>query len=168
MLVAFGVYHLSRGMAGPGLQRVAATVSGAVYFVCVALGAVYVYIVARLRGASFGERVLACAVTPFVWATGACAQLYESHPLIECLYWYLSPLNIWLATFMVLEMGVCEIFCRRALNRRGMSLRVVTPGVLSAVGVSLFLAVFFFAWGRGENLYVMFLAGYRMIFGSGL
>jgi len=55
------------------------------------------------------ERILAICITPFVWATKESFRLYESHSLLECLYWYLNPLNIWLATAIGLEAGLGNI-----------------------------------------------------------
>lgn len=165
MCAACAAYYLWPGTGAAGLGR---AVAGAVYFASVALGALVVYPVARLRGASLGERVLACATTPFLWATGACVRLSVSHPLAECLYWYLNPLNLWLGMFLLFEMGVAEMGCRVVLNRRGSALRVAAPGAVAAALGGLGLAVAAFAWGRGENFYVLFLAGYRALFGTGL
>ena len=161
--------YLGADFLGNDAFRLAvATLAGAVYFAAVAFGAIYVYAVAALRGATPAERLMAIAVTPLAWATKESLLLLESHSLLECLYWYLNPLNIWLAVFMVMEVGIAQLIVRRRWRKVGRVDRVWAwkSGLLIFGGLSTGLALF--AWGQGENVYVMFLEGYRALFGSGL
>jgi hypothetical protein len=145
-----------------------ALVFGTTYFISVALGALYVYTISYIRGATLAERILASAVNPFIWMTKEVIRLAESHPFHECLYWYLNPLNIWLISFMVLEMGIATLVGRRILKRRGADIAIITPAPVIVILGSLAFAISAYAWGKGENLYVIFLEGYRIIFGSGI
>ena len=95
-------------------------------------------------------------------------RLTHSHPFLESLYWYLSPLHLWLIMLMGLEMGAATLIARKILKNRGEMKIVTSPAPLIVMGVSLFLVIGAYAWGKGENLYVMFLEGYRILFGSGL
>lgn len=160
--------HLGYSASGAAGLAPLATLFGTTYFLSIAIGAVYVYASSYSAGAPLQTRAAASLITPFVWATAGCAALLESHPPLECLYFYLNPLNIWLALFLVLEMGLAEIFCRRAASKKVPDIKILTPGVVAAVVVSFSLVVGLYAWGEGENLYVMFLAGYRHLFGSGV
>lgn len=168
MIVAMGAYNASRHLDSPALHRSVAAISGAVWFLSVAFGSFFVYAVARLRGASLAERMMAISITPLFWATKEVIRLYESHTLAECLYWYLNPLNIWLLSFMILEAGLADLLCRFLLKRQGAAVRVAHPAPLLTVAASLVFAVGCYAWGKGENIYVIFLAGYRALFGPGI
>lgn len=169
LVLSAAFYYLSRRLDNQLAHQALAAVFGTTFFLSVAVGGFFVYRTARLRGASFAERVIAACATPFLWATGSAARLYESHTVLECLYWYLNPLNIWLAAFLVLEMGLAEMWTRKTLNNRdGTTLKAATPGTIAAVSLSFVFIVFCYAWGQGENLYVIFLEGYRHLFGSGI
>lgn len=168
MALSMVTYHLSRQIDNAGVHRVLATIFGALWFLSVAFGSFFVYAVSRLRGASLAERMLAISITPLFWATKEVIRLYESHTVAECLYWYLNPLNIWLLSFMILEAGLADLLCRYLLKRRGEAVRVAHPAPLATVAASLVFAVGCYAWGKGENIYVIFLAGYRLLFGSGV
>jgi hypothetical protein len=95
-------------------------------------------------------------------------RLTESHPFMESLYWYLNPLNIWLLSFVVMEMGLATLMVRTVLKQQGKAQRVFTAGPVVTVLGSLIFAVSIYAWGEGENVYVFFLEGYRSLFGYGL
>jgi hypothetical protein len=168
MILSMTAYNLSRSIESAAAHRMLATISGAAWFLSVVFGSFFVYAVAWMRGASLGERMLAISITPLFWATKEVFRLYESHTVLECLYWYLNPLNVWLISFMVLEAGLADIFCRFLMKKRGVAIRVANPRSLVTVFASLFFAISCYAWGKGENIYVIFLAGYRALFGSGL
>lgn len=168
MAVSMATYHFSRTIESAAVHRWVATVAGTTWFLSVAFGSFFVYAVACMRGATMAERLLAISITPLAWATKEVFRLTESHTLLECLYWYLNPLNIWLVSFMVLEAGLSDIFCRFLMKKRGSAVRVANPKSLLTVSASLIFAISCYAWGKGENVYVIFLAGYRALFGSGL
>ncbi len=161
------IYFASGGMERSMLHTVTASLSGLAYFLAISFGPLYVFAATRLRGSSIPESVLASSVTPFLWMTKEVLVLTGSHPFIECLYWYLNPLNIWLALLMVAEFGAAALIVRSKKKRMG----VVVGSVLVPVAViagSLTIFALMYAWGKGENLYVIFLEGYRALFGSGV
>ncbi len=168
MIASFAAYELSGAIAAPWLHEAVARVSGATYFASVAFGAFAVYTVASLGGAPVGRATFAAALAPSVWMTKESARLYTSHPLPECLYYFLNPLNVWLVLLIVLEIGVATFVVRAVRKRRGEDLAVWSAGPTATIVVSLGAFVGLYAWGRGENLYVVFLAGYRALFGSGV
>jgi N-acetylglucosamine-6-sulfatase len=65
-------------------------------------------------------------------------------------------------------MAVATLVARRLRARRGEGTRVLTPAPLVTIAVSLSLFIGLYAWGRGENIYVLFLSGYRALFGAGV
>jgi hypothetical protein len=95
-------------------------------------------------------------------------RLTESHPVVECFYYYFNPLNFWLISFLAFEMGIATLLARYILQRRGENMKIITASPIVVILVSLTIVISAYAWGKGENLYVLFLEGYRLIFGSGL
>jgi hypothetical protein len=161
------VYFSLRHFAMPGHQ-ILALVSGILLFVSIAFGPFYVYIAAYLRGAGLPARIAAAGITPFAWMTKEVARLAESHPLAECLYWYLNPLNVWLVCLVVMELGLATVAARTLARRRGRTVDASPAGPLLVSAASLILVVSLYAWGKGENVYVLFLEGYRLLFGAGV
>jgi len=168
MAVSFILYYGARSLENQTLYRIIAKISGTTYFLSVAFGILYVYTTAYIRGASRGERILAAIINPFIWATKECCMQLPMYSIAESLYYYLNPLNVWLLFLIILEMGIGTLIARRILRKRGTEMRVITPASLALIAVSLFLVIFAYAWGKGENFYVMFLEGYRILFGTGV
>jgi len=168
MAVSWAGYFGSRALDSALLHQLLAKIFGTSYFLSVAFGTLYVYTVSYIRGAPIGERILASLVTPFIWMTKECIKLFTSYNVLQCLYYYLNPLNFWLLCFMVFEMGLSSMIARKILKSRGDPVKVVTMGSLATVIVSISVVIAAYAWGKGENLYVIFLAGFRVFFGSGI
>ena len=63
---------------------------------------------------------------------------------------------------------VLVLWLLRFIKRRGQKLAIVTPAPIAVILGSLAFVISAYAWGKGENLYVLFLSGYRFIFGSGI
>jgi hypothetical protein len=168
MTLSWAVYNLAWRLDNASVHRFLAAVSGTILFVSVAFGALFVYSMAYFRGASLGERIVASLINPFLWATKECLRLCISFSLLESVYYYLNPLNIWLLFGVAAEMALAEILCRRRLQRRGADVKVLHPAAVAVFLVSLSLVVGLYAWGEGENVYVYFLEGYRALFGPGI
>lgn len=166
-VIGYAGYFGSRGIEHYTLHQVVAAVSGTLYFAAIAFGTLYVYTSSQLRGATTGESILASFITPFTWMTKEVLLLLESHPFIECLYWYVSPLHIWLVIFMAIEMGAAALIVRKKKIQRGEHAGgKMIPVLVMVAGLVIFVSMY--AWGKGENLYVIFLEGYRLLFGSGV
>ncbi|MCD6582746.1 MAG: hypothetical protein J7K90_13190 [Desulfuromusa sp.] len=168
MVISYIGYFGSRQVSNNGLHQVMAELFGATLFLSISLGTIYVYMTAYLRGASLIERILASLVVPFIWMTKEVWVLTESHPFLQCLYWYFNPLNFLLVSQVVMEMGVATLLARMVLKKRGVAIRVLSPVPLAFVFGGLGLGIISNVGGNGELLYVTFLEGYRLLFGSGL
>lgn len=167
MAVSFSGYFGSRLVPHDGLHQVMALVFGTAYFLAVAFGPLYVFTATTLRGVSLPIRVLAAYINPVIWMTKEVLRLTEAHPFTEALYWYFNPLNVWLVSLTVLEMGLATLIARRMLRRRGEDIRVVTPAPVIISIASLVFVISVYTWGKGENVYALFLEGYRHLFGAG-
>ena len=160
----FGSRHVSTDM----IRQLMAKIFGATYFLSIAFGPLYIFTTAYVHGLSLTGRILLSFVVPFAWMSKEVLRLTESHPFVECLYWYLNPLNVWLVSLTILEMGLATLIARTLLGRRGQPIKVVTMAPIGVILGSLVFVVSAYAWGKGENLYVIFLQGYRLLFGSGI
>jgi hypothetical protein len=168
MSTSWIVYSLAWRLDAGTLHQVLAAISGTLLFASVTFGAMYIYPAMYFSGASLPLRVAACFVNPFIWMTKECARLYISYSFAECVYYYLNPLNVWLALGIIAQMGLAEMLCRWRAARKTDHINAFSPGGLAAFVIGLFLVISLFAWGQGENAYVVFLSGYRQLFGSGL
>jgi hypothetical protein len=168
MTVSFMGYFGSRHIGHDALHQAMAGFFGTTYFLSIAFGTLYVFTTAYVRGATFSERILASFANPFFWMAKEVVRLTGSHPFSESLYWFFNPLNIWLVSLMILEMGVATLVARAVMKRRGEKERIVTMAPLGVILGSLAFVIAAYAWGRGENLYVVFLKGYRFLFGFGV
>jgi len=166
--VSFWGYFGSRHISNDTIHQLIAKLFGTTYFLSVAFGTLYVFTIVYVRGVPLSGRILAAFVVPFLWMSKEVIRLTESHPILECLYWYFNPLNVWLVSLMVLEMGIATLIARAILKRRGQQLKVVTPAPLAVILGSLVFVISVYAWGKGENIYVIFLNGYRFFFGYGI
>jgi len=160
-------YNLAWRLENATLHRVVASVSGALLFLSVALGTLAVYSMAYFRGASLKERIAASLINPFLWATKECLRLCISFSLLESVYYYFNPLNIWLAFGIAAEMALAEMVCRQRRRSQGADIRVLHPAAVAVFLISLSLVVSLYLWGEGENVYALFLEGYRGFFGPG-
>jgi len=168
MIISYAGYFGSRLMIDlPGRQVIAA-ILGTTYFGSIALGTLYIFPAVYLRGGTLFERMSASLVNPFIWMSAEVLRLKSSHPLLECLYWYFNPLNIWLLSFAVMEMGMGTLIARAVSKRRDKRIRIVSPAPVMVMVCSFGFAVAIFAWGQGENIYTWFLKGYRLLFGAGI
>ena len=168
MALSWAVYFGSRTLENQSLFLILSHISGTTYFISIAFGTLFVYTVAYIRGASLKECILASAVNPFIWATKESLLQLRSFSIAESLYYYFNTLNIWLISFMVLEMGAATLIARKIIKKRGSEVQVLTPSPVAVTLGSLFFVVFIYAWGRGENLHSAFRWGYILLFGTGL
>ena len=170
LIVAAGAwigYHLAWRLDNRSLHDTLAQVFGILLFASVAFGPLVVYPIAYRRGASGIERVLACLVTPFAWATKDFFRMLAAFTVGESLYFYLNPLNIWLILLLTAEMAFLELVMRRGRVRRGEDVRAFSVPVLLVGVLAIGLVFALYAWGRGENVFSYYLVVYRMIFGAG-
>jgi hypothetical protein len=161
------VYYGSRAIESPLIHQILAALFGALYFVSIFFGPLYIYTYAYPRAVSPPGRILASTLIPFLWMTKDVLVLTESHPFLECLYWYLNPMYIWMACLLAIEMGLGTLLARYRLKRRDHAVQVVTFGPVAAIAAGTLVFVGIYAWGQGENLFSLYLDGYRLLFGSG-
>jgi len=115
-------FHLAwRIDSGNFLRPVITTLSAWMLFISIGFGTLYIYPTAFFRGASAGERIIACLVTPVVWNIKEMVRVSEFFSLGETLYYGLNTsfLLAFFGTFGL--MGLCELICRGASASAAMS-----------------------------------------------
>ena len=167
-LLSYLVYYGSRLIGYQPLHQALAAIFGAIYFVSIFFGALYICTYGYVHGASLPVRILASSLIPFLWMTKDVLVMTESHPFLECLYWYFNPLSVWMVCLLAIEMGAGTLLGRFILKRRGREIKVVTLGPVASIVIGALLFGGIFAWGQGENLFSIYLDGYRLLFGSGI
>ena len=167
-LISYLIYYGSRRIENQPLQQILAAIFGTIYFCSIFFGPLYIYTYGYLHGVPLSGRILASSLIPFLWMTKDVLVLTESHPFLECLYWYFNPLSVWMVCLLAIEMGVGTLLGRVILKRRGESLQIVSFAPVAAIVIGGFVFGGIFAWGQGENLFAIYLDGYRMLFGSGI
>ena len=167
MSLSWMAYNLAWRLESTALHRSLASLSGTLLLLSVAFGTLLVYPMAFFRGATCKERVTASLINPLLWATKECIRISISFSFFECVYYYANPLNVWLAFGVIAEMALAELLCRHTLRKRVDEVRVLHPVAVAALLISLALVVSLYLWGEGENVYAMFLDGYRVFFGPG-
>ena len=167
-LISYLIYYGSRRLGSQSVHQVLAAVFGTIYFCTIFFGSLYIYTYSYLHGVSLPGRMLASILIPFLWMTKDVIALTESHPFVECLYWYLNPLSIWMACLLAIEMGAGTLLARYIMKRRGQSIKVFSLAPVASIVIGALIFGGIFAWGQGENLYSIYLDGYRLLFGSGV
>ena len=163
-------YFGARGLADSSLAlgHGLAAAFGTLYFLAMILGPPYIHVTAYVRGASPRGRILAALLIPFLWMTKDVITHMRSHPALESLYWYLNPLYLWIGCLMAMELGPGILTACVILRWRGQEVKAVSVLPVMVVLIGLLFFIGLFAWGQGENVYGLFLKGYRLLFGSGV
>jgi hypothetical protein len=167
-LISYLIYHGSRRIENQSVHQALSFLFGAIYFLSIFFGPLYIYTYGHLHGVSLPGRVVTSSLIPFLWMTKDVILLTESHPFLECLYWYFNPLSVWMVCLLAIEMGLGTLIARYLLKRRGESIKVVSFGPVAAIVIGGLVFGGIFAWGQGENLFSVYLDGYRLFFGSGV
>jgi len=151
-------------------HQIVATVAIVLYFGVLAFGALYAYLACARRGASRGERVLACAIVPFLWMTKEVIRVGTLWPLPDALFFYFNPLHRTLALAVISEMGIAELVLRRRRRLAGEALRVLAPAPVSAAVIPfLYILVFQAPPERAAASFFVFLKLYaRIVHGTSL
>ena len=167
-LLSYISYYGSRRIENQSIHQPIAIVSGTIYFLSIFLGPFFIYLATYVKRISPGRRIIATALIPFIWMSKDVFILMESHPFLECLYWYFNPLTVWMVCLLSIEMGFGTLIGRYILKRRDQPIKVISPAPVAAILIGAILFGGIYAWGQGENLFSIYLDGYRMIFGSGI
>jgi hypothetical protein len=165
-VLAYGGYYGGRWVSYAPLHLALTGLSGLVYAVCILFSPFFIYLADYLRGRSRQARLLSAGAIPFLWMTKDVLVLTTSHPLLECLYWYINPMFIFYSCLLCIEIGLAVLLGRGLLSRRGEEQDMVSPAAVALIGAAALVMITIYNWGQGENLHSIYLEGYRHIFGG--
>ncbi len=164
MAVSFLVYHFSPGIKNYAVFQVLSTISGILILLTLWFGTIYIYMVSYFRGASLLERILACFIPAFLWATKESIVVAGVYSVPEGIYFYLCIVNQWLVSTIIAEIGLSHILCRRKLKKQKEEIKgTAIPAFLAMVfgiGNSLFILL----WNVGVHHFYIFMEGYKALF----
>ena len=162
--LAFIGFNNASRISNETVFHIVAVVCGVVHMICVCFGVAIIYPVAYRRGAGAGERILGSLFVPVAWIIKEFVIVTGVYAFFEALYYTLSPVNVFILTLALLQMGISELFCRR---KRARDVRGSAVPAVVAVVVALGILSFLF-WGLGVYSFYAFQAGYKAIFGFGV
>ncbi|RJP64813.1 MAG: hypothetical protein C4532_18615 [Candidatus Abyssobacteria bacterium SURF_17] len=165
MIVMSLIYHNSWRIRSDALQQIVAHISAVLLFVSIGFGMFVTYPMAFRRGASVGERIIACLVTPLVWNIKEVVRVSEFFTFGECLYYGLNQIFVLSVFGAFAEMGLCELICRwRKCMRAEEPIKIVTPLPLVAIcsGIAAFYVILL--WGLGVHFFYVYIEGYKALF----
>ena len=166
IMIASGlIYDASWRIEGEGLRSAIAFVSGIILWASIGHGTLLAYPMAFFRGASMGERMGACVLTPLTWNVKEMVRVSEFFTPGESLYYGLNSLFLLAVIGAFAQMGLCELICRWRLRREGREdIRIFSalPVVAILAGVLAFLVMS--AWGQGVHWFYVYMQGYKALF----
>jgi hypothetical protein len=165
MVGSWILYDQAWRIGSHAMHQRTAYLAGILLFLSIGFGPLYVYPRAFFRGASLGERILASLVTPVAWNAKEILGVSEVFTWGESLYYGLNPVFFMCLSVAAVQMGLCEMVCRR-LRNRGVSepAPVVTPTPLVAVVVGLVCMAVLLLWDMGAQGFYIFQEGYKALF----
>jgi hypothetical protein len=168
MALSFLVYHYSHMLKNYVLFQVLSAASGILILLTLWFGTFYIYILGYFRGASLLERIVACFIPAFLWATKETIILAGVYSVPEALYFYLSVVDQWLVTVIIAEMGLSHLICRRGARKRGIEPKGKPILAILALVLGIGNFLFILLWDVGVNHFYIFMNGYRALFYSGI
>lgn len=168
MAISFIIYNTSLWLKSETLHYYIATIAGVILFLSIAFGTFFVYTMAYRRGASLTERIVASCLNPFIWATKEVIRITASFTLLESIYFYFGPLQVWLFFAVISEIGLSELLCRRGFKKRGGDIKAFSIPAFVTFILGLFMVIFLFAWGEGVYYFYIFIEIFRRFFGPGV
>jgi hypothetical protein len=159
------VYCHSWRIDNDSLHQWTAYLSGLILFASIGFGPLYVYPRAFFLGASARERVLASLATPVAWNVKEIVRVSEFFTWGESLYYGMNTIFLLSLSAAAIQMGLCEMACRRLRNRRlSEHAPVATPAPVIAVLAGLVGVGVLFVWGQGVHSFYIYQEGYKALF----
>jgi hypothetical protein len=159
------IYHSSRLIDNDAIHQEVALVAGLVYLFVLMGGSLIVYPVAFFMGAKPLERVIACLIAPILWSVSEIIRVTEFFTIGESLYYGLNSQVLLFLAFASLEMGLCDMVCRRwTRGKGGAGTRIVTRATVGAFLFGLVAVYVIMIWGQGVHWFYLYQQGYKWLF----
>jgi hypothetical protein len=152
------------------VYRAAATILYPMLGITIEFSSVFIYSVMYIRGSSITERLLWSYAVPFVFIVKEVWRVSAYFSPGESFYYALAPMNLGLIVFFQIGfLALCEMFWRWRDNKKGRSIRIITPGPIAGLAIMVVAAYFMFFWGilsdtPGTKWFYLYMEGYKALF----
>ncbi|MRR16323.1 MAG: hypothetical protein EG826_07690 [Deltaproteobacteria bacterium] len=165
MIVSINLYNASRWWKPQILHTVFINLAAVGMFVSIWLGAMIANTLAFFRGATFGERLLVCLVTPVVWDAKVLFDFVGIYSGAELLYACFHAVILGTIFVALLCMGISEIWCRMLYRKRtgdhSVKILEFKSGLVLIIG---FVMTFILLFNGGHSFYYFYMDTYSRIF----
>ena len=163
MVVSINGYDFSRSITeNQTLHLALANTTAMLMFLSIWLGAMIANTIAFFQGATFGERLLVCLVTPVVWSAKVLWYFVGIYSWPEFFFLLLHNIILGPSVVALLCMGISELWCR-AIAKRRTGGRVLAPSSLAVLiigGAGLFVMLY----NGGHAYYFVYMDVYTKLF----
>ncbi len=162
------IYNMARHIPNETMYILTANTFGTLFALSTFFCPFIVYFWAFKRGARPSHRLAAALIIPFLWATKECIRISTAFGFVECLYYYLNPLNLFYLCFIAVQLGMAGLICAPRDLAKGRMAKKHTLMAFVALALGTCCSVLIYTMDRGEPLFWMFMNGFRNIFGTGV
>jgi cytochrome c biogenesis protein CcdA len=165
LLGSHAIYRASTLIDNETIHQELAFIAGLVHLFVLMGGSLIVYPITFFRGAKPLERVVACLVTPILWAVMEIVRVSDFFTLGESLYYGLNSQVLTFLSFASIQMGVCDMICRWLVRRKNSAEKRIfrRPAVISVV-FGLVAVYIIMVWGQGVHWFYLYQQGYKWLF----
>lgn len=165
MVVSINLYNWSRWWQPQWLHDLFANFSAAGMFMSIWLGAMIANTLSFFKGATFGERLLVCLVTPLIWSAKVLCDFIGIYSWPEFLFVCLHAVIMGPIFVALLCMGISEIWCRAIHRRRTGNQSVKIFEFKSALALIIgFIMTFVLLYNGGHSFYYLYMTVYTKLF----
>ncbi len=158
-------YNLIGTIDDAALYRTLAASICILLYVSVGFSSLLIYPIMYFNGASFKLRVLGVYIMPMAWCIKEFYRVTAGVTFLEGLFFvFFTSIQLFLLLGQVGLIGVSELICRAIVKRKNASIKIVTPGPIIAILISLAATYFIVIWDGGLNFHLMIKMVYVKLF----
>ena len=158
-------YNLIGTIDDAALYRTLAASICILLYVSVGFSSLLIYPIMYFNGASFKLRVLGVYIMPMAWCIKEFYRVTAGVTFLEGLFFvFFTSIQLFLLLGQVGLIGVSELICRTIVKRKNASIKIVTPGPIIAILISLASTYFIVIWDGGLNFHLMIKMIYVKLF----
>ena len=158
-------YNLIGTIDDAALYRTLAASICILLYVSVGFSSLFIYPVMYLNGASFKLRVLGVYIMPMAWCIKEFYRVTAGVTFLEGLFFaFFTSIQLFLLLGQIGLIGVSELISRAIVKRKNASIKIVTPGPIIAILISLASTYFIVIWDGGLSFHLMIKMVYVKLF----
>ena len=159
------VYNLLPAIDDVALYRTLAASTCVLLFISVGFSSLLIYPIMYFNGASFKLRVMGVYIVPLAWCIKEFYRVTAGVTFWEGLFFaFFTSIQLWLLLGQIGLIGVSELICRTVVKQKNAPIKIVTPGPIIAILISLAATYFIVIWDGGFQFHLMIKMAYRSLF----